>query len=206
MANSTHPGHFHVPDSDGAIILMLGGLVFVTFALGLVSQLCEKSIPLFSFLSPRKQYYENEYEYGIGDTGINHKMADLEAGMSAAATAAHSLPPPSTSSGGEEQPTRPHLPRRSTTRYGSIIQHVLDVHGVRKMVLVVDTDAGNNLDRDNDGRDAAGQSRSPDEYAEWYARWRQYQSHIEAERQREQEYEAEIEGLDESAPLLGPWD
>ncbi|KAL4941389.1 hypothetical protein BDV06DRAFT_180924 [Aspergillus oleicola] len=246
MANSTHPGHIHVADSDGAIILILGALVFVTFALGL---LCDKSIPLFSyFFRPRKQYYD-EYDFSdeasnyalcLDGTSSNHKMADLESGLANAHThpsPTPSLPPSSASMAGEmrDRPSlslslsgsKPHLPRRSTTRYGSIMQHVLDVNGVRKMVLVVG-------DGDDNGTSAAGSrpgstaggsregvqedeyDHSPDEYAEWYARWRRYQEALRVQRemdmqmqrqiQAEQRDESSDEREGESVPLLGPWD
>jgi hypothetical protein len=74
------------------------------------------------------------------------------------------------------------------TRYGSIQQHMIDVNGVRKLVLVVDIDKY--------GRESS--EASPDEYAEWFERWRQQQ-------QRVAEVAVSEEPLDESAPLLGPW-
>lgn len=74
------------------------------------------------------------------------------------------------------------------TRYGSIQQHMINVNGVRKLVLVVD------IDKYGRGSSEA----SPDEYAEWFERWRRQQ-------QREAEVAVSEEPLDESAPLLGPW-
>ncbi|KAL4955578.1 hypothetical protein BDW69DRAFT_115893 [Aspergillus filifer] len=255
MANSTltHPGHEHFQSSDGVIILVLGALIFVTFALGMVSQLCDKSIPLFSyFFRPRKQYYDDfapgytdndadSYStYGLAldnSSGSNHKMADLdlESGLVHASTIP-SLPPSSSASMRDSliSGTRPSLglglPRRSTTRYGSIRQHVLDVNGVRKMVLVVggnenqlrpESSAGESREGFQESGD--GLEQSPDEYAEWYARWTRYQRQLQMQReleqhgqqqQRQEEEEEESdpskasEGGDEAGitPLLGPWD
>ncbi|KAL4759669.1 uncharacterized protein BDW70DRAFT_139284 [Aspergillus foveolatus] len=87
-----------------------------------------------------------------------------------------------------QQPESGH-PSRPKTRYGSIQQHMVDVNGVRKLVLVVDIDEYSR---------GASSDASPDEYAEWFERWRQQQ-------QREAEVAVSEEPLDESAPLLCPW-
>ncbi|KAL4733810.1 hypothetical protein BDV11DRAFT_73896 [Aspergillus similis] len=189
-SNSTHPGHFHVPDSDGAIILMLGAVVFLTFALGMMSQLCE--VPIL-FFARRKQYWYEEdddldLEQGLGQTALNHRMSDFEAN-----TGTGRRSQPRVLDRGLQREYRPESesepPSRPVTRYGSIQQHMVDVNGIRKLVLVVDIDKY--------GRGASSEA-SPDEYAEWFERWRQQQ-------QREAEVAVSEEPLDESAPLLGPW-
>ncbi|KAL4793190.1 hypothetical protein BDV19DRAFT_391412 [Aspergillus venezuelensis] len=253
MANSTstHPGHRHLQSSDGVIILVLGALIFVTFALGL---LCDKSIPLFGyFFRPRKQYYEFTPEYTDADnsdpnnsetdstyglaldttSGSNHKMADLESGL-IHASPIPSLPPSSAASmrGSSISGPRPSLglPRRSTTRYGDLKQHVLDVNGVRKMVLVVGGDdagpafgsgsnAGGGGEGTRDGQD--GVDQSPDEYSAWYSRWTRFQGTLRMQSQLEQHQrqqgnsrsdedeadgEREGDGGAGNTPLLGPWD
>ena len=196
MTNST-PGHVHPSDPDGAkaadeiIILILGAVVFVTFALGLVSQVRS---PHFSDAHPstlkqltpppsqlyetpiffsgrrrrRRQYWddeddEDEYQYyGLGDeSGGMNAMSDLEAGTCTAAAA--------------------QLPLRSATRYGSITPHIMDINGVTKMVLVVDA-----ATPPTEG--------ALDSYTEWFATWRKRMDSY-----REQQL------LEETAPLLGDW-
>ncbi|KAL4960191.1 uncharacterized protein BDV14DRAFT_204937 [Aspergillus stella-maris] len=250
MANSTstHPNHRHFQSSDGVIILVLGALIFVTFALGLVSQLCDRSIPLFSyFFRPRKQYYEFTPEYTDADnhnnnsnnsdtdstyglaldtsSGSNHKMADLESGL-VHASPIPSLPPSSSGSmrGSSISGPRPSLglPRRSTTRYGDLKQHVLDVNGVRKMVLVVGGDdeqarAGSGSNAGGSGEDHRTQEgqdeldQGTDEYSAWYSRWTRFQGALRMQRQleqhqRHQENNHSEEGEGGNTPLLGPWD
>lgn len=59
MTNSTLPGHAHPSDHDRAkaadeiIILILGAVVFVTFALGLVSQVCLTPLWPYTSTTPR---------------------------------------------------------------------------------------------------------------------------------------------------------
>ncbi|OJJ56474.1 hypothetical protein ASPSYDRAFT_91735 [Aspergillus sydowii CBS 593.65] len=152
MTNST-PGHVHPSDPDGAkaadeiIILILGAVVFVTFALGLVSQLYETPIFFSGRRRRRRRQYwddeddEDEYQYyGFGDeSGGMNAMSDLEAGTCTAAAA--------------------QLPLRSATRYGSITPHIMDINGVTKMVLVVDA-----ATPPTEG--------ALDSYTEWFATWR----------------------------------
>ncbi|KAL4916354.1 hypothetical protein BDW62DRAFT_186559 [Aspergillus aurantiobrunneus] len=122
MTNSTRPGHVHTPDPDDTkaadeiIILILGVVVFVTFALGLVSQLSE--IPI---LYPRRREYwdeldEDEY-YGSGELNGMNAVSDPENQVGACTA---------------------QVPLRSATRYGSITPHIVQVDGITKMVLVVD--------------------------------------------------------------------
>ncbi|KAL4814899.1 hypothetical protein BDW67DRAFT_164930 [Aspergillus spinulosporus] len=192
-SNSTHPGHFHLPDSDGAIILMLGAVVFLTFALGMMSQLCE--VPILFFVRRKQYWYEEDddldLEQGLGQTALNHRMSDFEADPGAGRPSQPRVL--DRGSRREHQTGVGHRPpSRPMTRYGSIQQHIIDVNGVRKLVLVVDIDKY--------GHGAASES-SPDEYAEWFERWHQQQQ----QQQREAEVAGSEEPLDESAPLLGPW-
>ncbi|KAL4809124.1 hypothetical protein BDV18DRAFT_133998 [Aspergillus unguis] len=159
------PLHFHVPDSDGAIILMLGAVVFVTFALGLVSQLCEMTI----FPFPRRRS-SHAWDITEEDSESNHQMAELDL------EAAHydhspllSRPSSSRPQSKDLMPVRPKLVSRPTTRYGSIMQHEVTVNGARKLVLVVD---------DQESR-AEG---SPDGYTAWLERWRTQHDRIIDER------------------------
>ncbi|KAL3429006.1 hypothetical protein BDV09DRAFT_58979 [Aspergillus tetrazonus] len=186
-SNTTHSGHFHLPDSDGAIILMLGAVVFLTFALGMMSQLCE--VPILFFIRRKQYWYEEDddldLEQGLGQTALNHRMSDFEAD-----TGAGRRTQPRVLDRGSQRAQQPESGHssRPMTRYGSIQQHMIDVNGVRKLVLVVD------IDKYGRGSSEA----SPDEYAEWFERWRWQQ-------QREAEMAVSEEPLDESAPLLGPW-
>ncbi|KAL5041675.1 hypothetical protein BDW71DRAFT_163292 [Aspergillus fruticulosus] len=189
--NSTHPGHFHVPDSDGAIILMLGAVVFLTFALGMMSQLCE--VPVLFFVRRKQYWYEEDddldLEQGLGETALNHRMSDLEADTGTGRRSRSRLRFFDREPQHGPQPEREYEPpSRPTTRYGSIQQHMVEVNGIRKLVLVVDIDK----------YDRGAPEASPDDYAEWFERWRQQQ-------QREAEEAVSNEPLDESAPLLGPW-
>ncbi|RDW67199.1 uncharacterized protein DSM5745_09065 [Aspergillus mulundensis] len=195
-SNSTHPGHFHVPDSDGAIILMLGAVVFLTFALGMMSQLCE--VPILFFIRRKQYWYEEDddldLEQGLGQTALNHRMSELEAETGAPRRSRprprhrYSDREPHRELGPESEYSY-ETPSRPTTRYGSIQQHMVEMNGIRKLVLVVD------IDKYNRGEPSEA---SPDEYAEWFERWRQQQ-------QREAEEAVSDEPLDEGSPLLGPW-
>ncbi|KAL6238518.1 hypothetical protein BDW75DRAFT_21666 [Aspergillus navahoensis] len=190
-SNSTHPGHFHVPGSDGAIILMLGAVVFLTFALGMMSQLCE--VPVLFFVRGRQYWYEEnddlDLEQGLGQTALNHRMSDLDADTDTGRRSRYRLRFFDRELQHEPQSAREYEPpSRQTTRYGSIQQHMVEVNGIRKLVLVVDIDK----------YDRGAPEASPDDYAEWFERWRQQQ-------QREAEEAVSDEPLDESAPLLGPW-
>ncbi|OJJ05162.1 hypothetical protein ASPVEDRAFT_834531 [Aspergillus versicolor CBS 583.65] len=146
MANDSR--HIHLPDSDAAIIVMLGAVVSMTFALGLVVQV--SAAPCYYYLKqlPTAQLYntkpiflsEDEEAYGYNPKGApSHRMADLE-----------------------EAP-RPSLHRASATRYGSITQHVVDADGIRKMVLIIE---------ERPGRVSAADAVR-DDYAAWYEAWRQ---------------------------------
>ncbi|KAL2871695.1 uncharacterized protein BJX67DRAFT_377437 [Aspergillus lucknowensis] len=186
---STHHKQVHTPVPDGTestdevIILILGVVVFATFALGLVSQLCDTSILFFR----RKQLWElDDEEYGFRQPQYpgsiertqQHQMSELEAGAVPNNLATESL-----KNGDRADPTS-HYPRWAT-RYGSIIQHdIVSVNGARKMVLVVDIDA-----------DSSGHGVQ-DGYTEWFRKWQQ---------RREANICQERDGpwLDESAPLLG---
>ncbi|KAL4784549.1 hypothetical protein BJX76DRAFT_326899 [Aspergillus varians] len=119
MANSTHPHHVHTPvsdtlDADEKIILVLGAVVFLTFALGLVSRLYDTP---FSF--PRgKQYWEEEEFSGFHN--------DPEVGDGAGDGA-----------GADVYTAKLNLPIPSATRYGGIKPYLVNSNGVQKMVLVV---------------------------------------------------------------------
>ncbi|KAL2840084.1 hypothetical protein BJX68DRAFT_189771 [Aspergillus pseudodeflectus] len=157
-------GHHHLPDLDGTktsdevIILILGAIVFLTFALGLAFQLCDKPV----WFLRRKQLAWQEYDDEDNDDfGQIHQMAELDV-EAAAATAAQTL------SGIAEPLLKPGSshqlqlhPFRGATRYGTITQHHIEVGGVRKMVLVVEADL-------------VGEGPSmQDGYTEWFERWRE---------------------------------
>ncbi|KAL3467192.1 hypothetical protein BJX64DRAFT_192127 [Aspergillus heterothallicus] len=144
-------GHHHLPDlegtrtSDEVIILILGAIVFLTFALGLAFQLCEKPVWL---LRRKCQSHDQEQD---NDLGQIHQMAELDLEAAAAATVTDPLLKP-----GNHQ----LVPLQWSTRYGAITQHHIDVGGVRKMVLVVEGDAPCEGVQMHDG------------YTQWFERWR----------------------------------
>lgn len=73
------------------------------------------------------------------------------------------------------QPARLEILSRPTTRYGSIQQHEITLHGARKLVLVVDAE-----------RERERETGTPDEYSEWIERWKRL---FLREREREREGE-----------------
>lgn len=147
MANDSR--HIHLPDSDAAIILMLGAVVSMTFALGLVVQVSASSYYYYlkqlltAELCNTKPIFLSEEEgaYSYDPKAPSHQMADLE------------------------EPLQPLLHHASATRYGSITQHVVDASGVRKMVLIIE---------ERPGRVSAADA-ARDDYATWYEAWRQRQ-------------------------------
>ncbi|KAJ0417813.1 hypothetical protein BJY00DRAFT_315604 [Aspergillus carlsbadensis] len=172
QSNSTHlvhgHSHHHLPDLDGTktsdevIILILGAIVFLTFALGLAFQLCEKPVWFLQRKQLDWEEEEEEYEYTYednDDSGQTHQMAEFDV-EAAAATAAQtlSLTEPLLKPGSSHQ-LQVH-PYRGATRYGTITQHHVEVGGVRKMVLVVEGDfVGEGGPSVHDG------------YTEWFERW-----------------------------------
>ncbi|KAL3477937.1 hypothetical protein BJX99DRAFT_115534 [Aspergillus californicus] len=152
-ANSTRPRHVHDPDweearaADAKIILILGAVVCLTFALGLVSQLCEISI----FPCSGKRHWDDDLE--LNAPAQYHKSPD-ETGMLVSVSAHASDDVTDSSTNGNMYMAE--IPRW-TTRYGTITQHIVVVGGFRKLVLVV-----------NPTRD-----RAQDGYTEWFRRWRQ---------------------------------
>ncbi|KAL2815818.1 hypothetical protein BDW59DRAFT_12955 [Aspergillus cavernicola] len=187
-ANSTQSRHVHNPNwdatkyTDGKIILILGVVVCMTFALGLLSQLCEISI-----LSCLRNWRREDDAYPeLNPVAQRHRMSDLEAGGIILAHNACDIPIDLAKKGSNV--SLAEYPRWKA-RYGTITEHMLDVNGVRKLVLVVDHAS---LPSDSD--------RAQDGYAEWFGRWRQQQ-------------EAEASFLDamsqpflddEFTPLMGP--
>ncbi|KAL2814016.1 hypothetical protein BJX63DRAFT_431648 [Aspergillus granulosus] len=153
-SNSTTPVHGHshhhlanldgTKTSDEVIILILGAIVILTFALGLVFQLCDDSVWFFW----RKQGYWQEEE--DNRFGQDHQMAELNLEAAAAAITDPLI------KGDSHQP----LPSPWATRYGTITQHHVDIGGVRKMVLIVEGDRTNGVPQEQDG------------YTEWFERWR----------------------------------
>ncbi|KAL2800109.1 hypothetical protein BJX66DRAFT_332254 [Aspergillus keveii] len=163
-------GHHHLPDLDGTkasdevIILILGAIVFLTFALGLAFQLCDKPV----WFLRRKQLawqegeeYEDIEDFG-DDCGQIHQMAefDVEAAAATAAQTLSGITEPLLKPGSSHQ-LQLH-PFRGATRYGTITQHHVEVGGVRKMVLVVEADLG-----------GEGPSTGQDGYTEWFEGWRE---------------------------------
>ncbi|KAL2813437.1 hypothetical protein BJX63DRAFT_394435 [Aspergillus granulosus] len=150
-------GHHHLPDLDGTktadevIILILGAIVFLTFALGLIFQLCETP----PWLPRRKHHVWNEEADDENDHGQFHQMADLNLDLESASSTTSTVTDRLL-----EGRCCGHHPLRWATRYGTITQHHVDVGGVRKMVLVIEA-----------GLDDEG-APVHDGYSQWFERFR----------------------------------
>ncbi|KAL3447452.1 hypothetical protein BJX65DRAFT_308179 [Aspergillus insuetus] len=204
-------GHHHLPDLDGTktsdevIILILGAIVFLTFALGLAFQLCDN--PVWFLRRKQLAWEEDEYEDQDNDFGQIHQMAefDVEAAAATAAQTLSGITEPLLKPGSSHQ-LQLH-PFRGATRYGTITQHHVEAGGVRKMVLVVEG-----------GLVGEGPSTVQDGYTEWFEAWRErngIKAGVEATERAFDEEDLTDEGtsfataavnetsaVDESPPLL----
>ncbi|KAL2839519.1 hypothetical protein BJY01DRAFT_250473 [Aspergillus pseudoustus] len=166
-------GHHHLPDldrtktSDEVIILILGAIVFLTFALGFAFQLNDKPV---WFLRRAHPVWEEDDDNDNDFVGQVHQMAELDL-ETAATTATVTDPLLFKSEVDGDGADMQFPPTRWAARYGAITQHHVDVGGVRKMVLVVEGDV-TSLGAGAGADEVAAGPSIQDSYTAWFERWR----------------------------------